>query len=500
VGEPEPTDQAGPNRTQGPLTHIGWRCRLAKGVSTRHAGGRSFVVSERPLVVLEVRPPAVRLVNRLPPGEDVTLGVKTAPELRFLRRLAALGLLELRPAATGWPPVTVVVPVRNRPRELADCLVSLTRVYYRGLLDVIVVDDASDPPAAVPGGVRLIRLHRPVGSAAARNAGAAECRTDLVAFLDSDCVAEPDWLESLVPELADPAVAAAGGRVLPASEGSWLERYEAVRSPLDLGPTPAAARPQAPVPYLVTANLVVRRSIFETLGGFDPALRCGEDVDLCWRLHSAGHRLAYQPASRVHHRHRGEPAAFVRTRAAYAASEASLLRRHPRNGRWLGLSPGMGAVLAGALAAVLGRPRLLLAGGTAMGLEVAATTRKLQSLGMSCRTAAPALVRGQANGFYHAGRQLTRYYGLPATLLALAGGGRRRRNALVAIAAAGLAPAVVDWWRLRPHLTLPAFVAASLIDDAAYQAGLLIGCLRQRSLAALDMELRLMTGEPEREP
>ena len=500
MGEPEPADPAGPDPTKNPLTEIMWRCRLAEGVSVRRAGTRAFVISERPLVVLEVRPPAVRILDNLPPGEQATIRVKTAPELRFLRRLAALGLLDLRPAATGWPPVTVVVPVRNRPRELADCLVSLTRVCYRGPLDVVVVDDASDPPAAVPQGVRLIRLQRLVGPAAARNAGAAQCGTELVAFLDSDCVAEPDWLESLVPDLADPAVAAAGGRVLPASEGSWLERYEAVRSPLDLGPTPAAARPQAPVPYLVTANLVVRRSIFETLGGFDPALRCGEDVDLCWRLHSAGHRLAYQPASRVHHRHRGEPAAFVRTRAAYAASEASLLRRHPRNGRWLGLSPGMGAVLAGALAAVLGRPRLLLAGGTAMGLEVAATTRKLQSLGMSCRTAAPALVRGQANGFYHAGRQLTRYYGLPATLLALAGGGRRRRNALVAIAAAGLAPAVVDWWRLRPHLTLPAFVAASLIDDAAYQAGLLIGCLRQRSLAALDMELRLMTGEPEREP
>jgi mycofactocin glycosyltransferase len=464
-------------------------------VSTRRAGGRAFVVSEHPLVVLEVRPPAIRLLDRLPPGEMVTLGVKTAPELRFLRRLADLGLLELRPAASVWPPVTVVVPVRNRPRELADCLVSLTRVCYQGPLEVVVVDDASDPPAAVPEGIRLIRLQRPIGPAGARNAGAAQCCTDLVAFLDSDCIAEPDWLESLVPELADPAVVAAGGRVLPTSERSWLERYEAVRSPLDLGPTPAAARPKAPVPYLVTANLVVRRSVFEATGGFDPALRCGEDVDLCWRLYSAGHRLAYQPAGRVHHRHRGELTAFAETRAAYAASEASLLRRHPHNGRWLGLSPGMGAALSGALAAVLGRPRLLLAGGIAMGLEVAATSVRLKSLGVSGPTSASALIRGQGNGFYHVGRQLARYYGLPATMLALAAG-RRRRGLLLAIAAAELTPAVLDWWRLRPRLTLPAFVAAGLFDDAAYQVGLLIGCLRQRSAAALGVELRLMTGQP----
>ena len=466
----------------------------------RHAGGRSFVVSKRPLAVLEIRPPALRLLGRLPRGEEVTLDVRARSELRFLRRLAALGLLELRPAAGGWPPVTVVVAVRNRPGELADCLGSLSRVCYPGSLQVVVVDDCSDPPAAVPEGVRLIHLPRPIGPAGARNAGAAQCHTELVAFLDSDCVAEPDWLESLVPELGDPDLAAAGGRVLPARERTWLERYEAVRSPLDLGRTPAPVRPQAPVPYLVTANLVVRRSAFEAVGGFDPALRCGEDVDLCWRLQSAGHRLVYQPASRVRHRHRGDPRAFVRTRAAYAASEASLLRRHPHNGRWLGFSAGMGAALLSALGAVLGRPRLILAGGLAMGVEVAATARKLQPLGVSSWTSVPALVRGQANGFYHAGRQLARYYGLPATLLALALRGRRRRSALVTIAAAALMPAVVDWWRLQPRLPLPAFVAASLLDDAAYQAGLLIGCVRQRSLAALGVKLRLMTGQPEPEP
>ena len=500
MGEPEPADPVIPNRTQGPLIRIAWRCRLAEGVSVRRAGGRAFVVSERPLAVLEVRPPAVRLLGRLAPGEEVTLDATAPSELRFVRRLAALGLLELRPAASDWPPVTVIVPVRNRPRELAGCLGSLARVYYPASLEVVVVDDCSDPPAAVPEGVRLIRLRHPIGPAGARNAGAAQSHTELVAFLDSDCVAEPDWLESLVPELADPAAAAAGGRVLPASERTWLERYEAVRSPLDLGPTPAAARPQARVPYLVTANLVVRRSAFEAVGGFDPALRCGEDVDLCWRLHSAGHRLAYQPASRVRHRHRGDPGAFVRTRAAYAASETSLLRRHPRNGRWLGFSPGMGVALLAAVSAVLGRPHLLLAGGLAMGVEVAATTRKLRSLGVPSRTSAPALVRGQASGFYHTGRQVARYYGLPATLLALALKGRRRRSALLATVAAGLAPAIVDWWRLRPRLPLPAFLAASLLDDAAYQAGLLMGCLRQRSLAALAVELRLMTGQADTEP
>src|SRR5262249_50411983 len=254
-----------------------------------------------------------------------------------------------------------------------------------GHVAVVVRDGGPPPPAAVPPGIRLIRLPRSMGPAAARNAGAAECGSELVAFLDSDCVAEPDWLEALVPELADPAIAAAGGRVLPAAEGAWLERYEAVRSPLDLGATRAAAQPRASVPYLVPANLVVRRTAFQAVGGFDPGLRCGEDVDLCWRLNAAGHLLSYQPAGRVRHRHRSEPGAFLRTRIRYAASEVSLLRRHPANGRWLGFSPGMGAALAGGLGALLGRPRLIVAGAIALGLEVAATAPKLQPLGVPRR-------------------------------------------------------------------------------------------------------------------
>jgi len=85
-----------------------------------------------------------------------------------------------------------------------------------------------------------------------------------------------------------------------------------------------------------------------------------------------------------------------------------------------------------------------------------------------------------------------------ATLLAVAFGRRRRRPLLLALAAAELVPAVVDWRRLRPRLALPAFVAAWLMDDAAYQLGLLLGCLRQRSLAAFRVELRLIGGRRDR--
>jgi mycofactocin system glycosyltransferase len=460
-------------------------------VRLQRAGGGAFVVRERPLTIVQVRPAALRLLNRLRAGEEVALATPRPAELRLLRHLADLSLVTLRVDVAERPSVTVVVPVRDRPGELAACLASLRAVRYPGrLLDIVVVDDGSARPPVVPDDVRLLRLPASLGPAGARNAGARAARGDVLAFVDSDCLVDPGWLEALVPELDDPEVAAVGGRIAAASERSWLERYEAVRSPLDLGPARAAAGPGRPVPYLVTANLVVRRADFEEVGGFDERLRWGEDVELCWRLHRAGRRLVYEPAGRVRHRHRDGVRAFASTRASYARSEAALLARHPEGERWLAFSPGAGAAALGILGALLGRPRLLAAGALALAVETVVTASRLAPLGVPRRRAVRALLRGHATGLYWAARQLTRYYGLPLAVAALSCKPARGRLVL-ALAGIWAAPAVADWRRLRPRQSMPAFLAAQLLDDTAYQYGLLHSCWRGATLLPLRLRLRL---------
>jgi mycofactocin system glycosyltransferase len=460
-------------------------------VRLRRVGGSVFVVRERPLTIVQVRQAALRVLNRLREDAEVALPPPRPAELRLLRHLADLSLVALRAEPGAQPAVTIVVPVRDRPRELAACLASLDGVRYpRRLLDVVVVDDGSARPPGVPDGVRLLRLPTSLGPAGARNAGARAARGDVIAFVDSDCLADPGWLEALLPELADPEVAAVGGRVLAASERSWLERYEAVRSPLDLGAARAAAGPGRPVPYLVTANLVVRRADFEAAGGFDERLRWGEDVELCWRLHRAGRRLVYQPEGRVRHRHRDGVGAFASTRASYARSEAALLARHPEGERWLAFSPGGAALALGGLGALLGRPRLLAAGALVLAVETVVAAGRLAPLGVSRRRAVPALLRGQATGLYWAARQAMRYYGVPLVVAALSCKPARGRLVL-ALAGIWAAPAIADWRRLRPRQSMPAFLAAQLLDDTAYQYGLLHSCWRAGTLLPLRVRLRL---------
>jgi glycosyltransferase involved in cell wall biosynthesis len=113
-----------------------------------------------------------------------------------------------------------------------------------------------------PGGapVRVVRRERSGGPAAARNAGLAATDAPFIAFLDSDVVPTPGWLEPLLAHFADPELAAVAPRVRVPPGASALARYEAARSPLDLGPHPGVVGPGRRVGYVPAAALVVRRA------------------------------------------------------------------------------------------------------------------------------------------------------------------------------------------------------------------------------------------------
>ena len=100
----------------------------------------------------------------------------------------------------------------------SSCVRSLLALDYPAdRREIIVVDDASTPPLAealhdLP--IRLLRQERNIGQSAARNLAATMASGTVLAFIDNDCAAEPDWLCGLLPYLDDPSVAMIGGRVV----------------------------------------------------------------------------------------------------------------------------------------------------------------------------------------------------------------------------------------------------------------------------------------------
>src|SRR5271170_1759762 len=277
-------------------------------------------------------------------------------------------------AAAGREPhpaeVTVVVPVRDRLAELARCLAGLVQMSR-----MIVVDDGSGDPAAVTrvaadAGARV--LHRAVngGPAAARNTGLAAADTPLVAFLDSDCVPGPGWLDALLPHFADPAVGAVAPRIAPDEPGrTWLARYEGASSTLDMGARASIVRPGSRVPYVPGAALVVRRAAAGT--GFAETMRVGEDVDFVWRLVESGWRVRYEPGAVMGHQHRVRLREWFARRKDYGTSAAILEQRHPGTVRPLYVSAWTALAW---LAAAAGHPA---AGAACVGASVALLARRL---------------------------------------------------------------------------------------------------------------------------
>ena len=290
---------------------------------SRLLAGGTVLVGGSPVRVLRLTPSGARHVAGWWSGTPVP---DHARARALARRLLDTGIahpvLSPQIQAGAWGPgdVTVVIPVRDRHAELARCLAGLVQMPR-----VIVVDDASGDPAVVArvaaaAGARV--LHRAVngGPAAARNTGLTAADTPLVAFLDSDCVPGPGWLDALLPHFADPAVGAVAPRIVPGEPGrTWLARYEGASSTLDMGARESIVRPGSRVPYVPGAALVIRRAAAGT--GFTETMRVGEDVDFVWRLAASGWRVRYEPAATMPHQHRVRLHQWFARRKDYGTSD-----------------------------------------------------------------------------------------------------------------------------------------------------------------------------------
>jgi glycosyltransferase involved in cell wall biosynthesis len=227
--------------------------------------------------------------------------------------------------------VTLVIPGKNASRTLRQCLDAVVPLRAAGELEEIVfVDDGStDDTAAIAAGypVRVV-AGAGGGPGYARNLGWRAARTPLVWFIDSDCVAEPDALRLLLPHLADPNVAGAGGsygNMRPDSLLACLIHEEIVERHL---------RMPEDVDYLASYNVIYRREVLERVGGFDevrfngPGSPGAEDIELAFRLHEAGYRLRFERSSRVGHHHPTRLLRYLRAQRHHGYWRVALYLTH----------------------------------------------------------------------------------------------------------------------------------------------------------------------------
>lgn len=220
--------------------------------------------------------------------------------------------LELEFPSAGSPRVSIVVPVYNDYRVTVHCLQSVLRHTAAGQYEVIVADDgSSDLTATIEARLKGIEVVRGGNLGFLRNCNraAARARGEFVLLLNNDTAVTAGWLEALLEVFDDPAVGAAGPKLLFAN-GALQEAGGIMwrdGSAWNFGRMDDAGKPAynyvKDVDYISGACLMVRHSLWQQLGGFDerfvPAYY--EDADICFAVRESGYRVLYQPASSVFH-------------------------------------------------------------------------------------------------------------------------------------------------------------------------------------------------------
>jgi GT2 family glycosyltransferase len=249
-----------------------------------------------------------------------------------------------------WPRISVVVCTHNGNGTLKRCMEGLANLRYPNY-EVIFVDDGSTDPSAVMRardfGFELIQTENR-GLSSARNTGWQAANGEIVAYLDDDAWPDPDWLTYLATTFARGSYGGVGGpNIPPPSDGPIAQCV--------------AKAPGGPIHVLVSdeeaehipgCNMAFRRDVLAEVGGFDPKFRvAGDDVDLCWRVLDAGHRLGFSPAAMVWHHRRNSIRAYWRQQRGYGKAEALLERKWPErynaagHVRWSGRLYGPGLTL-----------------------------------------------------------------------------------------------------------------------------------------------------------
>ncbi|HKX08840.1 MAG TPA: glycosyltransferase [Stellaceae bacterium] len=245
------------------------------------------------------------------------------------------------PGLAHSPRVSVVVCSYNAERTMEACLASLEHLNYPDYEVIVVNDGSTDHTLEIAERFPYARIiSQPnKGLSVARNVGAEAATGEIVAYTDSDCVADPDWLTYLVSTMERKQLVACGGPNFPPPEDTLVPSAVAV-SPG--GPTHVLLTDET-AEHIAGCNMAFRRDALLALGGFDPVYRAaGDDVDMCWRFQDAGHTIGFSPAATVWHFRRNTVGAYLGQQRGYGKAEALVYAKHPvrfnlfGQAKWLG--------------------------------------------------------------------------------------------------------------------------------------------------------------------
>jgi glycosyltransferase involved in cell wall biosynthesis len=260
-----------------------------------------------------------------------------------------------------YPKVSVVVASYNGGRTLKPCLESLTKLNYPDY-EVILIDDGSTDASA-----QIASLYKNIiyfyqtnkGLSVARNTGISTAKGEIIAYTDSDCRADEDWLYYLMGDLLSSSFTGIGGHNFLPPEDSLIAAA-VMASPG--GPAHVMLNDRL-AEHIPGCNMAFYKWALEEIDGFDPIYRkAGDDVDVCWRLQQRGYKIGFSSAGFVWHYRRSTVNAYIKQQQGYGEAEALLVRKHPEYFNSLGGSVWAGRIYTSARLGVATRRSIIYHG------------------------------------------------------------------------------------------------------------------------------------------
>jgi len=250
---------------------------------------------------------------------------------------------QLPPPLDRPPRISVVICAFNAERTMDACLASLRTLRYPNYEVIVINDGSTDRTLEISQRYPEVRIfsQENKGLSVARNVGYEHATGRIIAYTDSDCVVDPDWLTYLAYKFVHSGFVAVGGPNLPPPEES---RTAACVAASPGGPAHVLIDDEV-AEHIPGCNMAFLKTALQEIGGFDPIHRAaGDDVDLCWRLQNHGHAIGFSPAAMVWHFRRNTIKAYLKQQMGYGKAEAQLYFKHPFRFNMLGQSQWIGRI------------------------------------------------------------------------------------------------------------------------------------------------------------
>ncbi len=229
--------------------------------------------------------------------------------------------------------ISVILPSYNSETTIGPVLTALKNQTYSEPYEIILVDSSEDKTPEIVRSkfpdIKYIHLPQKTDPGTARNLGLKESTGKYILFIDSDCVAQPDWIEKMVSMHETTDHAGIGGGVIngndPKNNVAWAGYMAEFREFIP-------EQGSRTVSHIPTCNISYKRKYLEELGGFNPNYYPQEDLDFNYRLGKAGGTILFNPDAQVSHNHRTTLKDFVKHQKNVGCITSTMLNILPLEG------------------------------------------------------------------------------------------------------------------------------------------------------------------------